>query len=165
MVRKNIAELGTYNLALTASIVGTRDRETNEVRARHVDATDIPPFNRESANHTGSEFARIMTPASGLESFWSMLKRGNQGYPLLFLGEAPATLRQRVLQAAQHLSRRYPRPHGRNCCRHDRQAAELHGVGGVSDALVQPLKMQGIKTQTVLLIRENVAWDGTGLWV
>ena len=91
-----------------AAVVGTKDRETNEVRARHVEATDTPNvagfvaenarigakvytddakvygaldpwFDREAVNHSVSEYVRGMAHTNGMESFWSMLKRGYQG--------------------------------------------------------------------------------------
>lgn len=33
----------------------------------------------EVVNHSVSEYVRDMAPANGMESFWSMLKRGYQG--------------------------------------------------------------------------------------
>ena len=91
-----------------AAVVGTKDRETNEVRARHVEATDTPNiagfvaeqtklgatvytddakvygaldpwFDRESVNHSAGEYVRGQAHINGMESFWSMLKRGYQG--------------------------------------------------------------------------------------
>ncbi len=90
------------------AVVGTKDRETNEVRARHVAETGIPHvagfvaeqtkpgakvytddakvygaldpwFDRESVNHSVSEFVRGMAHTNGMESFWAMVKRGYQG--------------------------------------------------------------------------------------
>ena len=90
------------------AVVGVKDRETNKVAARHVEDTGIgnvagfvasktevgakvytddakvygaldPEFDRESVNHSASEYVRGMAHTNGMESFWSMLKRGYQG--------------------------------------------------------------------------------------
>ena len=87
-------------------MVGTKDRETNRVAARVVENTDGPtlkgfigehaapgatvytdeasayqgmPFDHESVNHSAREYVRGMAHTNGIESFWSMLKRGYQG--------------------------------------------------------------------------------------
>ena len=89
-----------------AIVVGTKDRETRQVAARPVENTGgatlkgfisqhaVPgakvftdeasgyrgmPFDREAANHSAGEYVRGMTHTNGIESFWSMLKRGYQG--------------------------------------------------------------------------------------
>ena len=90
------------------AIVGVKDRETNKVRAKVVQNTDAvnvagfvasqtecgakvytdearvynvlkPWFDHESVNHGVSEYVRDMAHTNGIESFWSMLKRGYQG--------------------------------------------------------------------------------------
>ena len=105
--RKELAGTGRGAVGKEA-VVGTKDRETNEVRARHVETTDIPHvagfvarqtkpgatiytddakvygaldphFHREAVNHSVSEYVRGMAHTNGMESFWSMLKRGYQG--------------------------------------------------------------------------------------
>ena len=87
-------------------VVGTKDRETNRVAARVVENTDGPtlkdfigehaapgatvytdeasayqgmPFDHEAVNHSAGEYVRGMAHTNGIESFWSMLKRGYQG--------------------------------------------------------------------------------------
>ena len=88
------------------AIVGAKDRETNQVTARVVQSTDKATFQgfvheqtepeaqvstddasayvgidrpHESVNHSAGEYVRYMAHTNGMESFWSMLKRGYQG--------------------------------------------------------------------------------------
>lgn len=90
------------------AVVGVKDRETNKVAAGRVAATDIPHvagfvamkakmgatvytddaavynaldpwYEHESVNHSVSEYVRGQAHTNGMESFWSMLKRGHQG--------------------------------------------------------------------------------------
>ena len=90
------------------AVVGVKDRATNKVAARRVPATDIPHvagfvaektklgatvytddakvygaldpwFDWESVNHSASEFVRGAAHTNGMESLWSMLKRGQHG--------------------------------------------------------------------------------------
>ena len=90
------------------AVVGTKDRETNKVAARPVPATSAPYvagfvaektkpgatvytddaaaynvlgpwFTHESVNHSAGEYVRGQAHTNGMESFWSMLKRGYQG--------------------------------------------------------------------------------------
>ena len=89
-------------------VVGTKDRETNKVAARPVERADIPHvagfvakktkpgatvytdqanvykhlgawFDHETVNHSVGEYVRGQAHTNGMESFWSMLKRGHQG--------------------------------------------------------------------------------------
>ena len=91
-----------------AAVVGVKDRETNQVVARHVEKTDAQHlaghvashtwagrtaytdectaynalnyhFKHEAVNHSAREYVRGMAHTNGIESFWSMLKRGYQG--------------------------------------------------------------------------------------
>ena len=91
-----------------ATVVGTKDRETSEVRARHVPATDMHNvagfvavntklgskvyaddapvydileawYDHETVKHSVSEYANGMAHTNGIESLWSMLKRGYNG--------------------------------------------------------------------------------------
>lgn len=91
-----------------AAVVGVKDRETNTVRARHVHSTDTSTltnfvgkqtmagaaiytdeaaaykilnagFEHEAVNHGVGEYVRGQAHTNGIESFWSMLKRGYQG--------------------------------------------------------------------------------------
>ena len=89
------------------AVVGVKDRDTNEVRAEVVDATDsdtlkgfvrehvepgatiytdeaaaykgMPEFTHEAVNHSVAEYVRGMAHTNGIESFWSMLKRAHKG--------------------------------------------------------------------------------------
>ena len=90
------------------AVVGVKDRETNKVAARHVAATDIPHvagfvaekakpgakaytdeaavynaldpwFDHESVNHSASEYVRGDAHTNGVESLWSLFKRGYYG--------------------------------------------------------------------------------------
>lgn len=87
-------------------VVGIKDRETNEVRAKVVKDTDKPtlqgfvsnhtdpdatvytddatayhglPFNHETVRHSISEYVRDQAHTNGIESFWALLKRGYHG--------------------------------------------------------------------------------------
>ena len=89
------------------AVVGVKDRETNEVRAKVVAGTDkptlqrfvrehtapgarlytdehgsyagMPEFAHEAVNHSVSEYVRGMAHTNGIESFWSMLKHAHKG--------------------------------------------------------------------------------------
>ena len=39
----------------------------------------MPEFTHEAVNHSVGEYVRDMASTNGMESFWSMLKRGHQG--------------------------------------------------------------------------------------
>ena len=87
-------------------VVGAKDRETNRVSARVVEGTDAKslqkfvahnaaegatvytddakaykgmPFEHKSVRHSTSEYVNGMAHTNGIESFWSMLKRGYHG--------------------------------------------------------------------------------------
>ena len=89
-----------------AAVVGVKDRRTKKVRAEVAESTDGVtlqgvvtsntvadttvytdeataysglPRNHETVRHSVSEYARGMAHAQGIESFWSMLKRGIVG--------------------------------------------------------------------------------------
>ena len=91
-----------------ATVVGTKDRATNRVSARSTESTDAPTlsgfvadrtqpgakiftdeanaysglganFDHEAVNHSVGEYVRGMAHVNGMESFWSMLKRGYHG--------------------------------------------------------------------------------------
>jgi len=91
-----------------AAVVGSKDRETNKVVARHVPSTDAPhvsgfvsektkpgakvytdesksytplsaSYDHEAVNHSVGEYVRGQAHTNGIESFWASLKRGYQG--------------------------------------------------------------------------------------
>ena len=89
-----------------SAVVGAKDRETKQVRAKVVEHTDAKtlqgfvakhadpeatvytdestsydslPFEHESVKHSAGEYVRDMAHTNGIESFWSMLKRAHQG--------------------------------------------------------------------------------------
>ena len=88
-----------------SAVVGIKDRDTNEVRARVVPDTrgatlkgfvldnigpgakvytdDAPAYtavpNQEAIKHSAKEYVRGMIHTNGVESFWSMLKRAHMG--------------------------------------------------------------------------------------
>ena len=103
--RKELAGTGRGAVGKTA-IVGAKDRETNQVAAKTVASTDKDtlqgfvkdwadrqatvytddasayetlPFRHASVKHSVSEYVRGQAHTNGVESFWSMLKRGYYG--------------------------------------------------------------------------------------
>ncbi|MDE0386302.1 MAG: IS1595 family transposase [Defluviicoccus sp.] len=90
------------------AVVGAKDRETNQIAATPVPGTSAPylagfvaqrtelgatvytddaaaygplqgPFDHAAVNHSAGEYVRGDAHTNGMESFWSMLKRGYQG--------------------------------------------------------------------------------------
>ena len=88
------------------AVVGAKDRKTNKVSAKVVQATDAKtlqgfvadhaakgatvytddaaaykgmPFDHEAVRHSVGEYVRDMAHTNGIESFWSMLKRAHKG--------------------------------------------------------------------------------------
>ena len=105
--RKELREagIGRGTVGKTA-VVGMKDRETKNVTAKVVESTDKEtlqgfvadnaapdakvytddaaaytgmPFDHESVNHSVSEYVRDMAHTNGVESLWSMMKRGHDG--------------------------------------------------------------------------------------
>ena len=102
--RKDMTGRGTVG---KAAVAGVKDRRTKQVTARRMEATDagslqtfvreniepgatlytdeaaayrgMPEFEHEAVNHSVGEYVRGMAHTNGMESFWSMLKRGYQG--------------------------------------------------------------------------------------
>ena len=123
--RKALKDTGRGAVGKVA-VVGVKDRENNEVKAKVVPSPDagIPqPFIRgkvdtgatvysddhggytgipnrhETVKHSVSEYVNGMAHTNGIESFWSMLKRGYHG-TCRHMGEKhPAC--QRVCRTAQ----------------------------------------------------------------
>ena len=88
------------------AVVGVKDRETNAVSAAVIESANKPtlhgfvsghvavgatvytdeatayegmPFEHEAVKHSAGEYVREMAHTNGMESFWSMLKRGHKG--------------------------------------------------------------------------------------
>ena len=101
--RKALTGRGTVGKAV---VIGIKDSASNQVTARKIDATDADtlqgfvadhaapgatvytdeasaykgmPFDHEAVNHSVGEYVRGQAHTNGIESFWSMLKRGYQG--------------------------------------------------------------------------------------
>ena len=89
-----------------STIIGAKDRKTNKVKAKVIKGTDAKtlqgfvlasalagatvytddhkgyyglPFKHEAVKHSISEYVRDQAHTNGIESFWSMLKRGYHG--------------------------------------------------------------------------------------
>ena len=89
-----------------AVVVGAKDRDTNRVSAKVVEATDAKtlqgfvadrvapgatvytdeaaaykgmPFDHQSVSHSTGEYVRHMAHVNGMESFWATLKRAHKG--------------------------------------------------------------------------------------
>ena len=105
--RKELADAGaTRGPAGKSVVVGVKDRNTNQVRAKVVESTDKPTLQgfvvknsspsatvysdeapayenmeqpHETVKHSVSEYVRGQVHINGMESFWSMLKRGYVG--------------------------------------------------------------------------------------
>ena len=105
--RKALADAGAGRGAVgKTAVVGIKDRETKQVRAKVVESTDKPtlqgfvvehtdpdatvytdeasaseglPFKPESVKHSVGEYVRDMAHTNGIESFWAMLKRAHTG--------------------------------------------------------------------------------------
>ena len=128
-----------------AAVVGVKDRATNRVAARSAPATDKPtlqgfvaqhaapdakvftddasayeglPFDHEAVCHSAGEYVRGMAHINGVESFWSMLKRGYHGTFHHF--------------SEKHLDRYVGEFAGRH---NDREADTINIMGGVVKGL------------------------------
>ena len=105
--RKELAEAGVgRGPAGKTAVVGAKDRDTNRIAAKVVQSTDGPTLqgfvherpdpdamvytdeakaylgldrDHEAVNHSVGEYVRKMAHTNGVESFWSMLKRGYHG--------------------------------------------------------------------------------------
>ena len=89
-----------------ATVIGAKDRKTNRIKAKVIKGTDKAtlqgfvlasalagatvytddhksyyglPFKHEAVKHSISEYVRNQAHTNGIESFWSMLKRGYHG--------------------------------------------------------------------------------------
>ena len=106
--RKELADAGAGRGAVgKVAVVGMKDRETNEVRAKVVESTDaatlqgfvfnhtqggstvytddagaykgMPFRHHETVKHSVAEYVRGQAHTNGIESFWAMLKRAHTG--------------------------------------------------------------------------------------
>ena len=109
--RKNMSKVKRASLTGRGTVgkvavVGAKDRETNQVRAKVVGSTDSQtlqgfvkentapdatvytdeasaydslPFYHESVTHSVGEYVREMAHTNGIESFWAMLNRAHKG--------------------------------------------------------------------------------------
>ena len=69
---------GTDRLTLKAFVVDVADESATVYSDGH-HAYHTLPHKHESVNHSAGEFVRGMAHTNGIESFWSMLKRGYHG--------------------------------------------------------------------------------------
>ena len=103
--RKELADTGRGPVGKTA-VVGAKDRATNQVAATVIQSTDAAtlqgfvkdhadrqatvytdaatayeslPFDHDTVKHSLSEYVKGEVHTNGVESFWSMLKRGHYG--------------------------------------------------------------------------------------
>ena len=103
--RKELADTGRSAVGKTA-VAGIKDRETNKVKAKVVNATDKKtlhpfiaenvkkdakvhaddatvydslPFDHKAVKHSLSEYVKVDAHTNGIESLWSMLKRAHKG--------------------------------------------------------------------------------------
>ncbi len=106
MPKAKRVELTGRGPAGKAAVIGAKDRRTKKVAARAVENTDREtlhgfiddhaepgttvytddakaykgmPFDHHAVNHSTGEYVRGMAHTNGIESFWSMLKRGYVG--------------------------------------------------------------------------------------
>ncbi len=105
--RKELAGTGRGGLGSgKAAVVGLKDRDSNEIRAEVVQRTDAKtlhgfigkhtdreatvytdeakayqslPYRHDSVKHSASEYVKGDVHTNGMESFWSMFKRGHKG--------------------------------------------------------------------------------------
>ena len=103
--REELVDTGRGAVGKTA-VVGAKDRESNRVAAKVIESPDAPtlqgfvadhaepdakvytddakayrgmPFDHEAVKHSVGEYVREHAHTNGMESFWSMLKRGYIG--------------------------------------------------------------------------------------
>ena len=121
------------------AVIGAKDRRTNRVSAAVIDNTDqltlqgfvvenVKPGakvytddhggyvglpNHETVRHSVKEYVNGMAHTNGIESFWSMLKRGYHGTYHRMSAKHPAPLHQRIRWPPQSARGRHHRPDGR----------------------------------------------------
>ena len=81
---------------------GTSEWEARSIRTRAAPYNALDAFyDRESVNHSAGEYVRGEAHTNGIESFWSMMKRGYQGTYHKMSPKHLDRLRLRVLRQAQ----------------------------------------------------------------
>ena len=128
-----------------------KDRETKKVRAvvvEHTDAETLIPFvldsrepgamvytdeaaayrnlpNHESVRHGVGQYVNGQAHTNGMESFWSLMKRGYHGTYHPHEPEAPTTVRGRIRGTAQRPAARHDRSDGADRPVDGREAPEI----------------------------------------
>ena len=137
------------------AVVGMKDRPTNQVAAKVVESTDrntlqgfvkdhaTPeatvytdeasayeslPFDHATVKHSLSQYVKGDAHTNGIESLWSMLKRGAQRHLPQNLTQTPEPLRPGVCRTAQHQGARHHQANSLHADRHGRQAVAVHPV-------------------------------------
>ena len=109
------------------AVIGAKDRKTNQVTARVIEHTDAPTLQgfvaahaepgatvytddhggyeglpqHETVKHSVKEYVNGMAHTNGIESFWSLLKRGHYGTYHKMSPKHLGPLRDRIRRAAQ----------------------------------------------------------------
>ena len=117
------------------AVIGMKDRDTNAITAVPIQSTSAPVLqgfvtgqaetgakvytddhagyhgltNHEAVKHSVGEYVDGMAHTNGIESFWSMLKRGLPRDLPQNEREAPGAIRHRVLRSSQRPPRGYHR--------------------------------------------------------
>ena len=81
----------------------------------------------EAVKHSVGEYVRGMAHTNGIESFWSLLKRGYYGTYHHYEPAASSAVRQRICRAAQPAPARHIGPDGRDGARPGIEAAPVCG--------------------------------------
>ena len=137
-----------------AVVAGVKDRQTNRISAAVVASTDTPTLqgfvtdrttddatvytddhsayrgllNHEAVKHGVGEFVNGQIHTNGIESFWSIFKRGYYGtYHKMSKAHLDA-LRERIHRTTQPARVRHPRSDGRYGSRLGLQAAQISGL-------------------------------------
>ena len=121
----------TESLTLN-KVVADRTRETAKVYTDGGVGYAHLPREREKVNHTAGEYVRGQAHVNGVESFWSMLRRGYQG---VYHKMSPKHLQRYVDEFA-----------GRHCIRESDTAVQMNRVA---------FGLVGKRLTSAMLIRDN----------